>query len=127
MITAHIECFCPSNAGYILGFRVDPADQLHEVFKEIRSLHQVFSVTPIFGVNYTVEEKPLSLEKLTAVRREDDVEILEEGSESADAFAAYYAASTKDRDRDVIFSPELGLAVESLADTLTIDKLWNVV
>lgn len=47
----------PRSGGYILGFRVDPAERLHEIFKEIQSLHQVFSRNPIFGIEYTLEEK----------------------------------------------------------------------
>ena len=43
--------------GYILGFRVDPAEQLQAVFQEVQSLHTVFSNTPIFGVDYAAEEK----------------------------------------------------------------------
>lgn len=112
------------SGGYILGFRVDPADQLQDVFKEIKSLHRVFATTPIFGVKYTVEEQPLSLERLTYTRVEDDVEITNDGG---DAFAAYYASSSKERDRDVVFSEDLGLAIEALTDTLTVSKLWNVV
>lgn len=42
-----------STAGnYVLGFRIDPQERLHEVYKEILSLHSVYSETPIFGVNF---------------------------------------------------------------------------
>ena len=37
---------------YILGFRVDPADKLGQVAKEIGSIHAVYSEKPIFGVEY---------------------------------------------------------------------------
>jgi hypothetical protein len=30
---------------YILGFRLDPPERMHEVFKEVQSLHQVRSST----------------------------------------------------------------------------------
>jgi Bardet-Biedl syndrome 5 protein len=36
---------------YVLGFRVDPASRLQEVYKELSSLHTVYSQSPIFGVN----------------------------------------------------------------------------
>ena len=64
----------------MLGFRVDPPDRLKGIYKEIQSLHQVqipfkwlggetrfsrytlpvtqvFSVSPIFGVEYKVDEQ----------------------------------------------------------------------
>lgn len=47
----------PRSGGYILGFRVDPYEKLTEVFKEIKTLHEVYSQTPIFGIKYTIEEK----------------------------------------------------------------------
>lgn len=45
------------SGGYVLGFRVDPAERLADVMKEITSLHRVFSVNPIFGVDFVVEER----------------------------------------------------------------------
>lgn len=40
---------------YVLGFRIDPQDKLHEVHKELSSLYAVYSQTPNFGVNYDVK------------------------------------------------------------------------
>ena len=40
------------SGGYILGFRIDPAEKLQEIQKEIGSLHRLYSNTPIFGVEY---------------------------------------------------------------------------
>ena len=40
------------SGGYVLGFRVDPADKLGQVAKEIGSIHAVYSEKPIFGVEY---------------------------------------------------------------------------
>lgn len=37
---------------YVLGFRIDPQERLHEAYKEISSLHSVYSEKPIFGVNF---------------------------------------------------------------------------
>ena len=37
--------------GYILGFRMDPAEHLQAVFQEVQSLHTVYSATPVFGVD----------------------------------------------------------------------------
>jgi Bardet-Biedl syndrome 5 protein len=40
---------------YVLGFRIDPAERLQEVYKELSTLHSVYSQTPIFGVNYDLK------------------------------------------------------------------------
>ena len=47
----------PQSGGYVLGFRLDPPDQLYEVAKEIQNIHSVFSKNPLFGVNFVTEEK----------------------------------------------------------------------
>ena len=38
------------SGGYVLGFRIDPMDTLLNVFQEIKTLHSVYAVTPIWGV-----------------------------------------------------------------------------
>ncbi|OQR98438.1 bardet-Biedl syndrome 5 protein [Achlya hypogyna] len=114
------------SGGYVLGFRVDPEEKLHELFKEIKSLHAVFSVNPIYGVDYAVEDKPASLDLLKAPRRIDDVEIVQEESSSIDAFAAYYAAANKNQDRPPAFCKDIGLAVESLPEGIALADLWFV-
>ena len=45
------------SGGYVLGFRVDPQDKLEQVFKEISSLHKIYSDNPIFGVDYSRTDK----------------------------------------------------------------------
>lgn len=115
-----------ASGGYILGFRVDPETRLQELFKEIQSLHAVFSTNPIYGVDYEVEDRPASLEAVKQPRKVDDVEIEEDYSSSMDAFAAYYAAVNKNQDRPPTYSKELGLAIESLPDGFTIQDLWYV-
>lgn len=42
--------------GYTLGFRIDPASRLVDVYKEIDSLFSVYSESPIFGVTYERKE-----------------------------------------------------------------------
>ena len=41
------------SGGYILGFRIDPAERLEEITQEVISLHKTYSETPIFGVEYS--------------------------------------------------------------------------
>ena len=111
--------------GYILGFRVDPAEQLQHVFQEVSSLHAVFSKTPIFGVDFATEEKAQPLEQLRVAAAQDDVEFVD--SEAADSIAAYYADGNKHADHDVVLSPELGLAIERLPEGITAKSLWAMV
>ncbi|KAI0210261.1 Bardet-Biedl syndrome-like protein 5 [Lamellibrachia satsuma] len=114
------------SGGYVLGFRLDPVEKLHEVVKEIQSLHKVYSSCPIFGVEFEVEEKLPAADLLTVEQVQDDVEI-ESGQEQSDAFAAYFADGAKELDRDPEFNTELGLAVEKLKDGFTLSGLWEVV
>ena len=111
------------SGGYILGFRLDPEERLQEIHSELRSLYRVYALNPVFGIEFTVEEKPDAAEKRLAERTEDGVEIVdvEDGMES---LAAYYADGDKSKDADPVFSAELGLAVESLPDGFTVGNLW---
>jgi len=115
--------------GYILGFRVDPAEQLAAVFQEIQSLHRVFATTPVFGVDFTTEEKSAPLEQLTVSRTQDDVEIVDtEEQSTGDSYASYLAEGhTRRENRKIILSPELGLAMEELPEGYTVQSLWQVV
>jgi hypothetical protein len=40
-------------------------------------------------------------------------------------FQAYFADGNKDKDREPVFSEELGLAVEKLRDGFTLQGLWD--
>ena len=44
------------------GFRIDPIEKLEAVMKEMRSFHSLFSRSPMFGVDFTVEAEAPSLE-----------------------------------------------------------------
>lgn len=43
-----------SSGGYVMGFRIDPSERLKSIYKEILSLHTVYSKCPILGVEYTI-------------------------------------------------------------------------
>jgi len=117
----------PKSGGYVLGFRLDPQDRLDDVFKEVTSLHQVYSVNPIFGVDFQEEEKAPNIEDVRVTRVEDDHDIITNESEESDAFAAYFADSNKASDREVVFDMDLGLAVEALPGGSSVEALWKVV
>ncbi len=111
----------------MLGFRVDPASKLNDTYKEIKTLYDIYSATPILGVKYTLEEKPKSLSEVKVERQADDAEIVHAEDGNFDALAAYYAEGTHSTAREPVFCPELGLAVEKLRDGTSIDDLWAVV
>ncbi|XP_013400107.1 Bardet-Biedl syndrome 5 protein homolog isoform X2 [Lingula anatina] len=113
------------SGGYVLGFRIDPTEKLQETAKEIQSLHKVYSACPIYGIEFEVEDKPEPLEDLTVENVQDDVEI-EQTEEQSDAFAAYFADGDHQKDRDPVYSEELGLAVEKLKEGFTLSGLWEV-
>ena len=47
--------------GFVLGFRVDPVEKLKDIVQEIHSLHRVYTASPIFGVEYNVEEEEVRI------------------------------------------------------------------
>lgn len=90
-----LKCAFPTSLLHVcsplkLACRVDPLEQLQAVFQEVQSLHRVFSATPIFGVEFTIEEKAGSLTDLTVERQQDDIEIVDADS-SVDPHKAYFA------------------------------------
>merc|ERR1712224_1108746 len=114
-----------SSGGYILGFRADPVEHLEEVYTQISNLWRVFSATPIFGVEYTVEEKPTDAKENVVPRTEDDVEIID--GDDIEFCLLYQPDGEKEIDREPVYSPELGLAIERLKEGTTLQSLWNVV
>ena len=112
------------------GFRIDPVERLEEVSKEVQSLHQLFSVSPIFGVDFSVEAEAPTIQQLLQPRVEEDTEIIDE-AEDTHAIAAYYAEGTAGEEdahsRDcVVFNSSIGLAVEGMQEGMTLEALWRV-
>ncbi|XP_072179431.1 BBSome complex member BBS5-like [Diadema setosum] len=114
------------SGGYVLGFRIDPAEKLQEVVKEIQSLHRVYSSNPILGVEFEVDDVPQTMDELVVENVQDDIDIVDD-DEQSDAFAAYFADGDKQKDRPPVYSEELGLAIEKLKDGFTLSNLWEVV
>jgi len=116
------------SGGFILGFRIDPQEKLPEVYKELQSLWQVFSVSPIFGVEYTLEDtEEDEMKPPAALPRDDDVEIVHD-EDHVDAFAIYCADGGHKGATEVVeFNEEIGLAMEAVPSNLTAQKLWEVI
>ncbi|CAO1409508.1 unnamed protein product [Diamesa hyperborea] len=108
---------------YVLGFRIDPQDRLHEMYKEISSLHAIYSETPIFGVNYEMKMPEKAEETLTI---DDIVEIdVATSSEINSKFSAYLSEDSETR-REPFYCKELGFAMEKIKDGYSLSDLWHV-
>ena len=117
----------PKCGGYVLGFRIHPPEKLEVVLKELKSLHRIFSVNPIFGVDFKLEDsQPDNIDQVKIARTDDDVEIVEDYG-GDDAFAAYYADGSEKEEKDIVFDDDLGLACEKLNEGYTMQNLWAVV
>lgn len=114
-----------SSGGYILGFRADPVEHLEQVHTQISNLWRVFSTTPIFGVDFSVEEKQGDAKDNFVPRTEDDVEIIE--GDDIEPCLLYQPDGEKEIDREPVYSNELGLAIERLKEGTTLQSLWTVV
>ncbi|KAI6238253.1 Bardet-Biedl syndrome 5-like protein [Aphelenchoides fujianensis] len=113
---------------YILGFRVDPEERLDSVCKAIQSFHAAYLAAPIFGVQFQKDRlsNMNQFEELTAEPLQDDVEI-EDKQMRVDAFAAYFSDSGGHTDhRPIVFSDELGVAIEQLKSGYTLGDLWKI-
>ncbi len=113
------------------GFRIDPQEKLDETSKEVQSLHTLFSTSPIFGVDFTLETDIPVLQQPQQARVEEDLELLEE-VEDSHAIAAYYVEGTLGEDEDSKFESVhvdevLGLAVEGMKEGTTLESLWRVI
>lgn len=123
--TAFVVETTEASGGYILGFKVDPKNKLEKLFKEISSLHKLYSSNPIFGVEFEVQEEQASLEELTVPKIVEDVEIVED--KISDPLVAYYAdGKQKDKDRKIVFNDSLGLAIEEPIEGFGLEDLWNI-
>ena len=58
-------------------------------------------------------------------RTADDVEFVDEDGAIASSHAAYYAEGEGREEREIVFSDELGLAIEKLPDGVTAHALWS--
>lgn len=117
----------PGAGGYVLGFTFESETKLKDVHREMISLHQVYSEHPVFGVEFEIEDQAITNEtQMRQLRVQDNVEILEDDSPTADVFAAYYAAANKNKDREAVYSNSLGLAIESLPEEISLEQLWQI-
>jgi Bardet-Biedl syndrome 5 protein len=55
--------FNAKGGSYVLGFKIDPEEKLKETYKEINSLFQIYSNSPLFGVEFELDDK-VNIDKL---------------------------------------------------------------
>lgn len=89
--TTHAVCELGALRGGLVPSLVRSCVCLCCVEQEIKTLHEVYGSTPIFGIKYSVEDKPAELAERKVERKMDDVEIVED--EHFDALASYYGTA----------------------------------
>jgi Bardet-Biedl syndrome 5 protein len=126
------------SGGLLFGFRVDPPERLITLEKELIALREAALAAPEFGVSVIIEVTDESgggggvsnTTTSAVIPTHDNIEdsIVNDMSgdhgSGGDAYAAYLAEGPKEGDRTVIFSTELGLAVESPPPGMTLAQLW---
>ena len=60
----------------VLGFKLDPYEMMKKIIKEIQSLHQVYSASPIFGVEYASVDEWEGPATPTSDAIQEDVELV---------------------------------------------------
>ncbi|XP_047102842.1 Bardet-Biedl syndrome 5 protein homolog isoform X1 [Schistocerca piceifrons] len=123
--TALVVESAESSGGYVLGFRIDPAEKRQTVYKELCSLHKVYSQNPVFGVQYTVGQQTQYQEE-SSMFADDTQEIVESSDEMSNVFLTYFADENHE-DREPVYNQELGLAIEALKPGTTLQNLWEVI
>jgi len=109
---------------YVLGFRIDPAEKLNSVHKEISTLYRVYSSNPIYGVDFVVDDKQqMDTPQNGGIWEDGEIDT---SSSNSDAFAAYFADGDMSQDREPVYCEELGLAIEKLKDGFSLQSLWEV-
>ncbi|XP_020281152.1 Bardet-Biedl syndrome 5 protein homolog isoform X2 [Pseudomyrmex gracilis] len=112
-----------TSGGYVLGFRVNPLQQLHVTHKEISILRSEFEKFPSFGVEYTFEHEAPSQKEINV---EHFTEIQENQAEISNVFG-YYFSEGETCQRKPSFSIHLGLAAEEPREGSTLQSLWELV
>lgn len=114
-----------SSGGFVLGFKVDPEEKLRNLYKELSSLHTIYTGKPIFGIDYKWDSKDTTEYNNDIT---DDLDIIEDSkTEISNTISAYLADEGHVKDRPPVFCHELGLAIESLKPGYTLQKLWEVI
>lgn len=126
----------------MLGFRIDPVERLNELFKELCSLHTIYTEQPNFGIQYNPQD---ARQRLAAAAEEaaalaaqfkiEDYQELDERQEreintklnnylAADSLGVL--ASDNKLSHEPVYCKELGFAMEPIPEGYSLQDLWNV-
>lgn len=131
-----------TGGGYVLGFRIDPVERLNELFKELCSLHTVYTDQPNFGIQYNPQDarqrQAAAAEEAAALAAQFKIEDYQELDERQEReintkLNNYLAAGSlgvlandhKSTD-EPIYCKELGFAMERIPEGYKLQDLWNV-
>lgn len=113
------------SGSYVLGFRIHPEDKLMTLYKELLSVYATFINNPIFGVEYALADLHDKTDHHADFLK--DFECLEEPKGELGNTIPAYLSEEKNLKDVPHFYPDLGLAVEAVKETFTLNKLWEVV
>lgn len=125
--TALVVSSSTHSGGYVLGFKMDPEERLRRTHKELCALHQVYSKCPIYGVELIGRSVAAADPSPSLVLPEECDGDRDGEGDMPDTLAAYLAVDPHVKDRDVVYNGDLGLAVESLKENITLRQLWEVI
>jgi Bardet-Biedl syndrome 5 protein len=109
----------------VLTFRSET--KLPEMFSELNRLLRIYLENPILGVEVMRSPVQPSVEEATVKREFEDIEFQDpEISTKSNAYVAYLLSEER-ADRQVTYSQELGLAIESLPESISIEQLWKLI
>ena len=121
------------SGGYVLGFKVD---QLEEVYTEVLNLFKTYSQNPIFGVEVTFEDSEQNIDAVTIPRQEDNLEIIDNEYKGFIPISRsnYAVGGNKEEEKlseeevikNIMFSEEIGLAIERPPRRLSLEQLWKI-
>ncbi|KAH8295383.1 hypothetical protein KR018_010498 [Drosophila ironensis] len=131
-----------TGGGYVLGFRIDPAERLNELYKELCSLHAVYGEQPNFGIKYDAQDARQRLaaaEEAASNASQFKVENFEELDERQEReintklnnYLAEGCLSSSNEQHseeagDPVYCKELGFAMEQIREGYKLQDLWEV-
>ncbi|XP_014224007.1 Bardet-Biedl syndrome 5 protein homolog isoform X2 [Trichogramma pretiosum] len=111
-----------SSGSFILGFRVDPSEELRFLHSKITSIYETYSKSPIFGVEYTFEHE--SIDQAEVVTEQiTETDITED--EISNVFSVYFSEGEV-KQRKPMLAQNLGLSVEEPKEGSTLEMLWEL-